>query len=82
MGGEGVHFKNSYRQEGVQFSYEIILGGYGFHTPHFSENPRPPETFNKQSFCDTHSLTNYKLWEAISMWRETVPYLIDYDIPK
>ena len=23
---------------GVQFSYEIILGGYSFHTPHFSEN--------------------------------------------
>ena len=40
--GEGVHFKNSYRQGGVQFSYEIILGGYSFHTPHFSENPRPP----------------------------------------
>ena len=36
-GGE-VHFKNSCRQGGVQFSYEIILGGYSFHTPHFSEN--------------------------------------------
>ena len=27
---------------GVQFSYEILLGGYGFHTPHFSETPPPP----------------------------------------
>ena len=32
--GGGVHFKNSYRQGGVQISYEIILGGYSFHTPH------------------------------------------------
>ena len=33
-----MHFKNSCRQGGVQFSYEIILGGYSFHTPHF---PKP-----------------------------------------
>ena len=46
-----MHFKNSYRQEGVQFSYEIILGGYGFDTPHFSENLRapPPPGRNKRS---------------------------------
>ena len=44
-----MHFKNACRQGGVQFSYDIILGGYSFHTPHFSENPRPPLGRNKRS---------------------------------
>ena len=37
-----MHFKNSCHQRGVQFSYEIILGGYSFHTPHLSDPPPPP----------------------------------------
>ena len=43
-GGGGCILKC--RQGGVQFSYEIILGGYGFYTPHFSE---PPPGRNKRS---------------------------------
>ena len=42
LGGGGVHFKNCYCQGGVQLSYVIILAGYSFDTPHFSENPHPP----------------------------------------
>ena len=38
VGGGGVHYKNSCRQGGVQVSYEIILGGYSFHTPHSRED--------------------------------------------
>ena len=52
----GVHFKNSDRQGGVQFSYEIILAGYSFHTPHFSEPPPPRDVINDRSLkrkrCD------------------------------
>ena len=54
-----MHFKNSYRQEGVQFSYEIILGGYGFHTPHFSETPPPWDVINDRSLMlsEDHDIT-------------------------
>ena len=41
-GGE-LNFKNSFPQGGVQFSCEIILGGYSFHTSHFSDPPPPQQ---------------------------------------
>ena len=52
-----MHFKNSDRQGGggVQFSYEIMLVGYSFHTPHFSEPPPPPGR-NKPSVPKTKTL--------------------------
>ena len=51
LGKVVVHFKNSCRQGGGDtISYEIILGGYSFHTPHFSETPPPaPSGRNKRS---------------------------------
>ena len=42
---------------GVQFSYEIILGGYSFHTPHFSE-PR----FNEPLYNEVCGITNNFLY--------------------
>ena len=47
-----MNFKNYCRRGGgVQFSYDYfrILGGYSFHTSHFSEHPRPPPGRNKGS---------------------------------
>ena len=62
--GGGVHFKNSCHQGGIQFSYEIILGGYSFHTRHFSEPPPPPGCIKRSVPKPTPGVVSYNVQGA------------------